>query len=140
MLKIAVIGVGYWGPNLVRNLLSMPDVELVGICDLSRSALDKMRILYPDVPLFTSFDTLVGQSHPDGIIVATPASTHYEVVKRALDHNISALVEKPLAINSQQACELVELAKKRNLTLMAGHTFLYSDYVRKVKEIINTGG
>lgn len=139
MLKIAVIGVGYWGPNLVRNLLSMPDVELVGICDLSRSALDKMRILYPDVPLFTSFDTLVGQSHPDGIIVATPASTHYEVVKRALDHNISALVEKPLAINSQQACELVELAKKRNLTLMAGHTFLYSDYVRKVKEIINTG-
>lgn len=139
MVKLAVIGVGYWGPNLVRNLLKMPDVELAGICDLSRTALDKMGSQYPDADLFTSFDTMISQSKPDGIIVATPANTHYGVVKQVLEKNISVLVEKPLATNTKDARELVDIAKKRGLVLMAGHTFLYSDYVRKVKDIIDSG-
>jgi len=136
MIKLAVLGVGYWGPNLVRNVKELPGAHLAGICDLSPIALKHIREKYPDVPLFTNCKQMIKKTHPDAVLIATPAHTHFSLVKNALHQNLHVLVEKPLAMNSRQARELTRLAENRNLTLMAGHTFLYSNPVREVRKYI----
>jgi len=136
MIKLAVLGVGYWGPNLVRNVKELPDANLVGICDLSPAALDLIRKKYPEVPLFTDFRQMIKTVRPDAILIATPAHTHFPLVKEALENNLHVLVEKPLSLNSQHSRELTKMADDRHLTLMVGHTFLYNNYVREVRKYI----
>lgn len=142
MVRIGIIGVGYWGPNIVRNLYAMKGengVEIAGVCDLSPSALAGIRAKFPDLPLFSAFDDLVAEGKPDAVIIVTPAGTHAALARQALSRGLHVFVEKPLATNVADAKALVTLAQEKGLTLLAGHTFLYSNYVRTVKRLIDSG-
>ncbi|MEN6610936.1 MAG: Gfo/Idh/MocA family oxidoreductase [Methanoregulaceae archaeon] len=142
MVRVGIIGVGYWGPNIVRNLYAMKSengVEIAGVCDLSPAALSGIQGKFPDLPLFSTFDELVAKGKPDAVIIVTPAGTHAALAKQALSLGLHVFVEKPLATNVADAKALVTLAQEKGLTLLAGHTFLYSKYVRTVKRLIDSG-
>jgi len=139
MHNIAVIGCGYWGPNLVRNLRSLPGVKVGIICDRSRERLDHLGKLYPEVEKATDVTRVMGDDSIDAVAIATPVSTHHGLAARALQAGKHTFVEKPLAVTSSQCSELIELAETRSLTLMVGHTFVYTTTVRKMKEIVDSG-
>lgn len=139
MIRVAVAGFGYWGPNLVRNFNENADSSLVACCDLSPDRRQAIADLYPDVRLTDNYDDLLNASDVDAIIVATPARTHFAMARQALLHGKHVLVEKPLAMNVRDAEELVELAESKSLTLMVGHTFLYSPAVHSLKKAIDDG-
>jgi len=138
-LRIVVVGAGYWGPNLARNLSSSDDWELAGICDLdedrARSLADRMG----HVPVFTRLDDVLVDENIDAIAVATPARTHYGVVMAGLRAGKHVLVEKPLADSRERGIEMVDEAAIRGLTLMADHTYCYTPAVLKIREIISQG-
>jgi predicted dehydrogenase len=138
MKKIAIIGVGYWGPNIVRNLAGLNDVSVAGICDSSSSALKRIGQQFPNICLYNDVEELISNNQVDGIVIATPASTHYELAKKALERGLHVMVEKPLATNISNAKELISMAERNDLTLMVGHTFLYSNFVREVKKRIES--
>lgn len=139
MVRVAVAGFGYWGPNLVRNFNQNANSSLVACCDLSPARLEAIKGLYPDVRLTSDYNELLKAKDVDAIVVATPARTHFEMAKQALMHGKHVLVEKPLAMNSRDARELVDLADSKGLTLMVGHTFLYSPAVHVLKKTISDG-
>jgi predicted dehydrogenase len=139
MIRVAVAGFGYWGPNLVRNFNQNPDSQLVACCDLSPERRAAIGDAYPDVRLTDQYSDLLNAKDIDAIVVATPARTHFEMAKQALLHGKHVLVEKPLAMNSREAEQLVELANSKSLTLMVGHTFLYSPAVCSLKKAIQDG-
>jgi predicted dehydrogenase len=138
-LRIAVVGYGYWGPNLTRNVIERPELELAALCerDASRGAAFSQRV--PGVPVEADLDTVLEDPTIDGIVVATPPRTHYPIVRAALDAGKHVLVEKPLARTTAEAAELVSVAERRDLVLMPGHTFLYSPPVNKVYDLIRQG-
>lgn len=135
MIKPAVLGVGYLGPKLVRNIKKLPDVNLAGNCDLSPIAREYIRERYPYVPLFTDFKMMMEKYRPDAILIATPAHNHFTLIKNALHHNLY-LIKKSLTMISRNVRELIILADDSNLTLMNWHTFLYSNYLREVRKYI----
>lgn len=137
--SVAVVGLGYWGPNLVRVLIDLPDVDLRWICDTDVSRLERYGRRYPSVQLTQDLDELLDDPDLDGVLLATPVFTHYELGRRCLDAGKHTFVEKPLAPSSAQADELITLARERGLALMCGHTFLYSPPVRAVAEMIDSG-
>jgi predicted dehydrogenase len=137
--RVAVVGLGYWGPNLVRNLHELPDAELSVVCDMRQEALDAIARRYPAVATATSFDEVVADPAIDAIALATPVSTHYPLAAAALDAGKHVFIEKPLAASSEEAQELLELASQRDLVLMPGHTFLYSPPVNTIRELIASG-
>lgn len=139
LVRIGVVGVGYWGPNIIRNLINMEGVFLVGVCDLSKDALKRIESQYSDVPLFVSFDDMINLAKPDAVVIVTPASTHSLLARCALQQGIDVFVEKPLATTYDDALMLTRIAKDTNRVLMVGHTFLYSEYVRTLKKIIEEG-
>lgn len=136
---IAVIGLGYWGPNWVRNFCDNRRVQRVVCCDLSHSRLDHIAHLYPSVEVTDRLDQVLADPGIDAAIVATPVNTHFDIAYRCLKADKSTLIEKPLATSSHEAQELIRLAHERNLTLMAGHTFEYSAPVLKIRELITSG-
>jgi predicted dehydrogenase len=136
-LNVGVVGCGYWGPNLVRSAVETNRCDQIFCCDLSKASLAKVVRRFPCVCSMEHLDDMIERC--DAIMVATPVSTHYEIAKRILLRGKAVLVEKPLAISSTQARELMELASEKDLTLMVGHTFVYSPAVRKVKEYIRDG-
>ena len=138
-LRIAVVGYGYWGPNLVRNVIERPELELAALCerDESRAAAFLERV--PDVPVCSDFDDILEDPTIDAVLVATPPRTHHALASAALSAHKHVLVEKPLARSVAQATDLVALADERGLVLMPGHTFLYSPPVNKVRELIEQG-
>lgn len=138
-LRMAVVGYGYWGPNLVRNVMERPELELAMLCerDDQRAAAFLQRI--PDVPVCADFDELLADPTVDAVLVATPPRTHHALASAALAAGKHVLVEKPLARTSAQAEELIELAEANDRVLMPGHTFLYSPPVNKVRDLINAG-
>jgi len=136
---VAVLGAGYWGPNLIRNIAAHPDAELVGICDNNPEALQRMAEQYPHVPLFERFEDVLAQSQAEAIVIATPSALHYEHAKRALQAGLHVLVEKPATQTVSQMVELVRLAENSQRMLMVGHTFLYNNIVREVKRRIQAG-
>jgi len=138
-VRVAVVGLGYWGPNLVRNLYELPEAELVGVCDLDPDRLERIGRRYPDVPRTTSYDELLEDPKVDAVAIATTVSTHFDLARAALEAGKHALVEKPLAASSQDALELTELARANSLVLMPGHTFLYSPPVNVVRDLIRSG-
>jgi predicted dehydrogenase len=138
MLKIGLIGAGYWGPNLARVLNQSQRCTFSACCDTNPKNLKRMVRQYPTLRGFTSSAELC-ESDVDAVVVATPIGTHYEVVRDALNAGKHVLVEKPLAHNLACAEELVALAERTGLTLMVGHTFIYSAPVIKVKELIDAG-
>lgn len=136
-LTVGIVGYGYWGPNLVRNFRSIPECRLKVVCDLSEQRLKQMRSLYPEVNGETDFSKLVGDSEIDAIVVATSARLHFPMAKAALEAGKHVLIEKPMACATSECEELIALGKKKGLTIMVGHTFLYSAAVRKIKEIVD---
>jgi predicted dehydrogenase len=138
-LRLAVVGYGYWGPNLVRNVIERPELELAALCerDEARAAAFKQRV--PDVAVFSDFDTVLADPSIDAVLVATPPRTHYALASAALDAGKHVLVEKPLARTAAEAADLVATAASRRLVLMPGHTFLYSPPVNKVRDLIHQG-
>lgn len=136
-LTIAIVGFGYWGPNLVRNFRSIPECRLKAVCDLSESRLKQMRALYPEVTGETDFDALVRDPEIDALVIATSARLHYSMARACLEAGKHVLIEKPMACSTSECEDLIQLSRKQGLIVMVGHTFLYSAAVRKIKEIVD---
>jgi predicted dehydrogenase len=139
MLKAGVIGCGYWGPNIIRNLDALPEVELIYVADLNTEQLAKQKVLYPYIKTTTNYLDIIMDPAIDIVLIVTPVNTHYRFAKEALTNGKHVFVEKPLTDSVQTSEELCKLADSRNLTLMVGHTFVYTGAVRKMKEIIDSG-
>jgi predicted dehydrogenase len=137
--RAAVVGLGYWGPNLVRNLFELEDVEVAYVCDLDESALAKTTRRYPSIATTTRYDEILADESVDAVLVATPVSTHHPLAAAALGAGKHVFVEKPLAASSAEALELIALADKSGLVLMPGHTFLYSPPVNTIRSIVESG-
>jgi predicted dehydrogenase len=135
-LNVAVVGYGYWGPNLVRNVLERPDLRLVAVCERDAARADAFRARVPNVSVCTDLDALLDDDELDAVIVATPPRSHHRIVHAALTAGKHVLVEKPLATTSIDAIDLIETARMRDVVLMPGHTFLYSPSVNKVRDLI----
>ena len=138
-MRIGVIGLGYWGPNLVRNVQASPHAELAAICDRDNSVLDNVAQKYPEADRIQEAETLWARSDIDAVIIATPSGMHFEHAMAALDSGKHVFVEKPLAGSSDEAKTLVELAEDAQKVLMVGHTFLYNEVVQEIKSRIDSG-
>ena len=138
-LHIGVVGCGYWGPNLARNFNNLPDCELKALCDLDESRLQRMRALYPNARSYTDFNEMLEGGEVDAVAVATPVKYHYPLAKAALLAGKHVLIEKPMASSAKECMELIELGREKGLIVMVGHTFLYSEPVRMIKDIIASG-
>jgi predicted dehydrogenase len=136
---MAVVGLGYWGPNLVRNLHEVEGASVDYICDLRPELVESVGRRYPAVKRTTSYETIIANRQLDAVVIATTVSSHYALAKAALEAGKHVLVEKPLAASADEAHSLIELAEKHGLLLMAGHTFLYSPAVLKIKTLIDAG-
>jgi predicted dehydrogenase len=136
MIRVGLIGYGYWGPNLVRNFNAAEGSQIEMICDMSQQSLKKVRKSYPNIKVTADSNELIKDPTIDVVAVATPVFTHYELAKRALDEGKHVFVEKPFTYTSAEAEELIELAEKKNLKIMVDHTFLYTGAVRKIKQLI----
>jgi predicted dehydrogenase len=136
-LNVAVVGYGYWGPNLVRNVTASATMDLAALCERDPTRADAFRARMPGVTIESDFDELLLDPSLDAVLVATPPATHHALCKRALQAGKHVLVEKPMAKTSAQARELMEIADRHKLVMMPGHTFLYSPAVNKVRDLIN---
>ncbi len=138
-MNIAVIGYGYWGPNMARNFASFDGTELKYVCDSRPGVLEKARRNHPFVSVTENFDDILKDGSVDAVCITTPAATHAELSLKALSSGRHVLVEKPMAMSSAECAEMAEEAEKRSLTLMVDHTFAYSGAVRKLAEISSDG-
>ena len=139
MLKVGVIGCGYWGPNLIRNFAQLSRSDVIRVADLDEARLKYIQGLYPMVETTTDYRDIITDQNIDIVAVATPVHTHFKFASEALCANKHAFVEKPIASSAKQAQELIDLAEKHQRKLMVGHTFIYTAAVRKMKEIIDSG-
>jgi predicted dehydrogenase len=135
-MKTAQIGYGPWGQNLMRALAGIKGVGIELCCETDKKLRENVKALYPGIEVTGHIDEILGRSDIDAVVIATPAGLHYEHAKKCLDAGKHVFVEKPLALSSFEAKELVETAERKNLILMVGHTFLYNDAVRYVKNMI----
>src|SRR5664280_2124767 len=126
MTTVALVGYGYWGPNLLRNYMDLPQAQVKWVCDPRPEALEKAVTRYPSVRATTDFEDVLNDSDVEAVLVATPITTHHPLAKAALKAGKHVFVEKPIAASATQAAELAELADAADLTLMVGHTFVYS--------------
>ena len=138
-LQVALVGFGYWGPNLLRVLYELKGLRVRCVCDLDTERLDRAKQRYPSVEPTTDMDRVLDDPEVDAVIIATPVFTHFELASRALAAGKHVYVEKPLAASISDAEELIATARERGLVLMCGHTFIYSPAVRAVKELIDAG-
>lgn len=139
MLKMGVIGYGYWGPNLVRNFSDCGKAVVTAVSDTRPERLELVARRYPGVQTTTDVRELVANPDVDAVAIATPVSSHYELALQALQAGKHVLVEKPFTATVAEGERLIEEAEKRNLTLMVDHTFLYTPAVRKIKELVDQG-
>ena len=138
-MNVAIIGYGYWGPNLVRNFSANKECTIKIVSDTRKERLELVKKSYPSVEIEENYLAAVEDKDIDVVVIATPVDTHYAIAKKALENKKHIWVEKPFTANSKQAVELIELAKKNNLKIFVDHTFLYTGAVMKMKEIIDTG-
>ena len=139
MIRFGVVGYGYWGPNIVRNLRNLDSVTVAAICDKSSGALKRAAQAYPDVQVTADCSEILSSPDIDAVAVITPVWTHYDLAKRALSNGKHVFVEKPFTSTSTQAEELIELAEKNNLQIMVDHTFLFTGAVQKIQQLIDDG-
>jgi predicted dehydrogenase len=139
MIRVGVIGYGYWGPNIVRNFYSIDGFRVHAICDKSPDCLQRVNKSYPSVKVTSDAAEVVESPDIDVVAVVTPVWTHYELAKAALNNGKHVFVEKPFTCNSQQAEELIELADKKGLKIMVDHTFLFTGAVRKIRQLVDDG-
>lgn len=139
MLKVGVIGCGYWGPNLIRNFMQLSRSDVVRVADLDEVRLEHMKGLYPTIETTRDYRNIVDDPEIDIIAIATPVQTHYKLASEALFAQKHVFVEKPITASVKEAEELIALSEKHQRKLMVGHTFVYTSAVRKMKEIIDSG-
>jgi predicted dehydrogenase len=139
MIKVGVIGYGYWGPNLVRNFMAASGSAVARVCDLRAERLGTLNKLYPGIKTCGNAIDMINDPQIDAVVIATPVSSHYELALAALQAGKHVLVEKPLAAKSDQARRLIDEAASRKLVLLVDHTFVYTDAVRKIRELISSG-
>ena len=139
MINSGIIGLGYWGPNYVRIFNELSQSKISYCCDIDDTKFEHIKHANPLIETTNNYKDLLFSSDVDAVIVSTPASTHYKIVKDCLESGKDVLVEKPIALNSKDAEELVKLAKKKKRSLMVGHTFVYHPVVQKLKEYVYNG-
>ena len=139
MVKFGVIGYGYWGPNVVRNLEHLDGSQVVAVCDKSPTSRKRIQRAHPHVKVVTDSADLLSSTEIDAIAVVTPVWTHYELTKAALEQGKHVFVEKPFTSDSNQAEELINLAAKKNLKIMVDHTFLFTGAVKKIGQLLEEG-
>ncbi len=137
VVRFGVIGYGYWGPNVVRNLNQLENAEVMAVCDTSAAARQRIQKAYPHVDVTSDPADLMSSPEVDAIAVVTPVWTHYELAKTALENGKHIFVEKPFASNTAQAEELIELAARKNLKIMVDHTFLFTGAVKKIRQFLD---
>ena len=137
-MNIAVVGLGYWGPNLVRNFIATKGVDRVDCYDLDAERLKFVQQRYPSINAYTSLDEVL-KSDADAVVVATPVSTHFPIGKKVLEAGKHLFLEKPMASTVAECEQLIEIADRKNLIIMVDHTFLYTGAVKKIKEIVAQG-
>ena len=138
-VRVGVVGLGYWGPNLARNFDRLPGADLAYCCDLDQTNLAKARDLYPETVVTDDLDRLLGDDTLDAVVVATSVPTHYALGKRALDAGKHTFIEKPIALKAADAQDLLDRAEANNVKLMVGHLLEYHPAVAKMKELIDSG-
>src|SRR5574341_1678804 len=138
MLTVAQIGVGYWGPNLLRNLVASKRCRVKTAADLFGERREYVRRLYPAIQVTDRTDTIFHDPEIDAVVIATPVASHYDLAMRALKAGKHILVEKPLATSVTEVEEIAAFAKEMNLVVMVGHTFLFNAAVRYVKGLIDS--
>lgn len=139
MFNIAIIGCGYWGPNLLRNFNALEDCNVKYACDVDGDRLAHMKPLYPQIETTTDFDQVIADPDIDAVAIATPVRFHFEMARQCLNAGKHTFIEKPMASSVAECKELLEIAGSKGLTIMVGHTFIYSQPVIKIKEIVNSG-
>ena len=139
MIRVGVIGYGYWGPNIVRNLHGLDSTRAEMVCDMSPKALARVRKAYPGIRTASDPDEVLRSPDIDAVAVITPVWTHYDLAKKALQNGKHVFIEKPFTSSAAQAEELIELAARKNLTIMVDHTFLFTGAVRKIRELTESG-
>src|SRR5438093_12906323 len=139
MINIGVIGYGYWGPNVIRNMLKVAGCQVVAVADKRTDRLEAAKCLIPGMEVTTSARELVESDSIDGIVIATPISTHFELAKACVTQGKHVLIEKPMTTTVADARELIHLAQEMGRVLMVDHTFIYSGAVRKLRDIIDSG-
>jgi predicted dehydrogenase len=139
MIRVGVIGYGYWGPNIVRNLYGLENTRVEMVCDKSPAALARVRRAHPHVATTSDPCEILRSPAIDAVAVITPVWTHYDLAKAALENGKHVFVEKPFTSNAAQAEELIELAERKKLTIMVDHTFLFTGAVRKIRDLVESG-
>ncbi len=139
MITVAIVGCGYWGPNLIRNLNVLYDCKVKIICDTDEKRLSYLANLYPGMKTTTNYNDLIDDDEIDAIAIATPVFLHFELAKKSLSKKKHTFIEKPMAASVKECEELIQIADKNKTTLMIGHTFVYTSAVRKIKEIVRNG-
>jgi predicted dehydrogenase len=137
MLRLGVIGYGYWGPNVVRNFAMQPDCRVSAICDGDATARARALSHYPGAHAIGDAREIITSPEIDAVAIVTPVSTHYELARRTLENGKHVFIEKPFTATSEQAEDLIELAERKDLVIMVDHTFLFTGAVRKMKELID---
>lgn len=138
-LKIALIGFGYWGPNLLRNFVKQKDCKVVFVSDGRPQRLDLVRSNYPDIKVTLNVEDIFNSDDVDAVVIATPVFTHFDLAKRAIEANKHVLIEKPMTSSVKESEYLINEASKRGLILMVDHTYLYTGGISKIKNLINEG-
>jgi predicted dehydrogenase len=139
MIRIGVIGYGYWGPHLVRNFHNLEGCEVTVVCDKNAEALRRAKRAYPSVQVTSDIGEVLSATNVDAMAVVTPVWTHFELTKAALENGKHVFVEKPFTSTAPQAEELIDLAEKKRLQIMVDHTFLFTGAVRKIRQLIDEG-
>jgi len=138
-IRFGVVGYGYWGPNIVRNLQGISQVEIGAVCDKSSAARKRVHKNHPQIYVTADAIEVITSPDIDAVAIVTPVWTHYELAKAALQNGKHVFVEKPFTSNAQQAEELINLAQQKNLSIMVDHTFLFTGAVRKIKQVVQEG-
>ena len=139
MIRIGVIGYGYWGPNIVRNLHSLDSTRVAVVCDSNPKGQSRAKQAYPDVQVTSDASEILRSPSVDAVAIVTPVWTHFELAKAALENGKHVFLEKPLTSNAVQAEKLIELAEKKNLKIMVDYTFLFTGAVKKIRQLVDQG-
>ncbi len=139
MVNVGVIGIGYWGPNMVRNFVANPKTNVLYCSDLRKERLNFVTSLYPKVKTTADYNEIIKDPAVDAVVICTPVFTHYEIARNALKSEKHVLIEKPMTSTTAEAEELINLAEQKNLKIMVDHTFLYTGAVIKIKDLIDSG-
>lgn len=139
MINVAVIGVGYWGPNLVRNFIANPETNISICCDVNQDRLNFINQFYPSLKTERDYKEIIRDPNTDLIAICTSVFSHYEIAKAALNEGKHVLIEKPMTTRSEEAEDLINLAEQKRLKIFVDHTFVFTGSVRKIKELMENG-